>query len=209
MAAINTVQQTHARTSERGIALILCIGFLAILSILGAVVLTATNNEIDQSWRERAEKDVFYTVDRAVEYALSPSVLADLVNPGDAEDLSRADIASEIALYYDPAHPKHDNWGTSIVPGDGYDPNNPDTWKSKVVYEGFGGNPSKADKYNKKIGAGKAFRYFHVTAQAQHNNPQIKETVSIDGELVQIFPTQSNTPITITSGNLEVTAGGN
>ena len=78
-----------------------------------------------------------------------------------------------------------------------------------MVYEGFGGNPSKADKYNKKIGAGKAFRYFHVSAQAQHNNPQIKETVSIDGELVQIFPTQSNTPITITSGNLEVTAGGN
>ena len=158
MLTKNMIHAGYGKPSERGIALILCIGFLAILSILGAVVLTTTNNEIDQSWRERAEKDVFYTVDRAVEYALSPPVLADLVNPGDAEDLSRAGIADEIALYYDSTHPKYDSWGTTIIQGEAYDPNNPDTWASKVVYEGFGGNPTKADKYNKKIGAGKVFR---------------------------------------------------
>jgi hypothetical protein len=205
----NCVEAKYGNASERGMALILCIGLLAILSILGAVVLTATNREVEQSWRPRAENDVFYTVDRAVEYALSPSVLSNLINEGDVEDLSRPGIADDIALFYDTSDPKHDSWGTTIVSGDGYNPGDPSTWKSKVVYEGFGGNPAKANKYDKKLGAGKAFRYFHVTAQATHNNPKVNKTVSIDGELVQIFPTQSHTPITITTGDMEVTGGGN
>jgi hypothetical protein len=205
----NQVKTTYGKPNERGMVLILCIGFLAILSILGAVVMKVTNNEIDQSWRVRAESDVFYTVDRTVEYALSPEVLANLVNPGDAEDLSRAGIANQIALFNDVADSKHNSWGTTIVSGAGYDATDPDTWSSKVVYEGVGGNPSKVDKYDKKIGAGKAYRYYHVTAQATHNNPKINKTVSIDGELVQVFPTQSNTPITITTGDMGITAGGN
>jgi hypothetical protein len=205
----NSVGTGFGKASERGLALILCIGFLALLSILGAVVLTATNKEIDQSWRMRAENDVFYTVDRAVEYALSPASLSNLNNPGDVEDLSRPGVANQIELFNDPTDPKHDAWGTSIFPGDGYDPADPDTWKSRVIYEGSGGNPGKAAKYDKKLGAGKAYRYFHVMAQARHNNSNIDKTVSIDGELVQVFPTQSHTPITGTTGNMEVSSGGN
>ncbi|MGK2905150.1 MAG: hypothetical protein ACSLFH_02230 [Desulfuromonadales bacterium] len=76
-----------SRNSEKGMALLLAIGFLAILSILGAVVMQVVTRDLGETASYSPAKQAFYVSDRAVEYAmnrdivisLSPSVSVDLM----------------------------------------------------------------------------------------------------------------------------------
>jgi hypothetical protein len=181
-----------SKRSERGMALILCIGFLAILSILGAVVLSVSDNELSASWRERASNDVFFTVDRAVEYALSPPVLANLDSVGDTVQLTDAAHRNKIVINLD-----NPSKGTELTSG-------------FVRYEGFGGSPINAGKYEKNnISANKTYRYFHVSAQAQHNNNLITDTASVDGEIVMVYVLPDTGNVAGGTGSDEVGTGGN
>ncbi len=181
-----TGHHEDAMYGERGMALILCIGFLAILSILGAVVLNLTNNDLSLTWRDQVAKDVFYTADRAVEYALSPTVYSNLINVGDQVDMT------------DPAY-KGDIIGPST-----------DLVRGLVTYEGFGGAPNNAGKYDKKASAGKVFRYFHISVEARSTNPLVTDTAFIDGQLVQAFPAVTNVPVEYVSGGIDAPdSGGN
>ncbi|HKL26058.1 MAG TPA: pilus assembly PilX N-terminal domain-containing protein [Desulfuromonadales bacterium] len=75
--------QTLARNNrQRGMALIIAIGFLAILSILGAVVLNVATRDIGVSATFMPARQAFYTADRAVEYALNRDILVRM-NQGD------------------------------------------------------------------------------------------------------------------------------
>ena len=78
---------------QQGMALILAIGFLAILSILGAVVMRVSTQDMKASGLVVPSQKAFYVADRAVEYALNrdmiyylnpmgtpPTPTADLVN---------------------------------------------------------------------------------------------------------------------------------
>ena len=182
-----------SRRTERGIALIIVIGFIAILSILGAVVLSLTGNEMDASWKERASHDVFYTADRAVEYSLSRPVLAELGEVGDEVNLTDAPHLQNILgdTSGDTA------WGTDLTSG-------------VVRYEGYGGNPLKAAKYEKySISANKTYRYFHVSVQAEHNNKQVTEKASVDSEMVMVFVLPDGGSVVGGVGSDEVGAGGN
>lgn len=180
------------RRSEEGMALILCIGFLAILSILGAIVISVTGNEMDASWKERAGNDVFFTADRAVEYALSTPVLTSLEAIGDTVQLT--DAAHRNVIVVNPDNPTK---GTELTSG-------------FVRYEGYGGNPAKAAKYEKSnISANKTYRYFHVSAQAEHNNKLITEKASVDGEVVMVYILPDAGNVAGGTGNDEVGAGGN
>lgn len=181
-----------SRRSESGMALVLCIGFLAILSILGAMVLSVTTNEQDASWKDRASNDVFFTVDRAVEYALSEPVLAGLDSIGDTVQLTDAVHRNEIVI-----NPDSPSRGTEIITG-------------FVRYEGYGGNPVKAGKYEKQnISANKTYRYFHVSVQAEHNNNQVTETASVDGEIVMVYVLPDAGNVAGGTGSDEVGSGGN
>lgn len=78
---------------QQGMALILAIGFLAVLSILGAVVMRVSTQDMKSSGLVVPTQKAFYVADRAVEYALNrdmiyylnpmgtpPTPTADLVN---------------------------------------------------------------------------------------------------------------------------------
>lgn len=185
----NTVDKSikcYSTRSERGLALILCIGFLAVLSILGATVLTLTNEGLSKSGKEQIENNVFYTVDRAVEYALSPKVYLELIDEGDQVDLT------------DNAHkPFIVAPSTNLISG-------------IVTYEGSGGAPTKSTKYDKDASAGKIYRYFHISAVAESTNPRVAKTSFVDKQYVQVFPAVTDVPVEYVSGDVEAPdSGGN
>jgi hypothetical protein len=66
------------RNPESGMALIVAIGFLAILSIIGAVVLNTATRDIGGSGSMMPARKAFYTADRAVEYSMNRSILISL-----------------------------------------------------------------------------------------------------------------------------------
>ena len=177
-------QKGDARHKERGMALILCIGFLAVLSILGATVLNLTNNSLSLSGRDQVSKNVFYTVDRAVEYALSPNVYTNLMDVGDQVDLT------------DTAHkPFIVSPGTDLVSG-------------MVTYEGVGGAPVKSAKYDKTASSGKVYRYFHISAQAQSTNPLVTASSFVDEQYVQVFPAVTNVTVTVVTSKVDAPGSG-
>lgn len=185
-APFESAQQIRVRHGEQGIALILCIGFLAILSILGATVLNLTNENLSKSGTDQAAKSVFYTADRAVEYALSPAVYMNLINIGDQVDLT------------DPAH-------KPFIVGPATD-----LLRGMVTYEGAGGPPAKSAKYDTTASAGKVYRYFHISAEARSTNPLVSKTSFVDQQYVQVFPAVTNVPVEYVSGDVDAPdSGGN
>jgi hypothetical protein len=68
--------QKHNR--QKGMALILAIGFLAVLSILGAVVLTVSTRDMKASAILEPRNQSFYTADRSVEYAMNRDIIINL-----------------------------------------------------------------------------------------------------------------------------------
>jgi len=71
-------------------ALIIAIGFLAILSILGAVVLNVATRDIGMSAGYMPARQAFYTSDKAVEYAMNRDIIVNLP-PGGSTDLANDD----------------------------------------------------------------------------------------------------------------------
>lgn len=67
-----TFQQDHR---QKGMALILAIGFLAVLSILGAVVMKVSTSGMKASGLVVPKQKAFYVADRAVEYALNRDMI--------------------------------------------------------------------------------------------------------------------------------------
>jgi Tfp pilus assembly protein PilX len=72
------------RDGESGMALILAIGFLAILSILGAVVMQTSTRDLKASGAQRPDQQVFNAVDRAIEYSMTRGMILSLPVNGEA-----------------------------------------------------------------------------------------------------------------------------
>jgi len=75
---------------EKGTALIIAIGMLAVLSILGTVVLTTSTRDLGLSGGVLPARQTFYTADRAVEYAMNPELLLTLEEKDESIDLTTA-----------------------------------------------------------------------------------------------------------------------
>jgi hypothetical protein len=60
---------------QQGMALLLAIGFLAVLSILGAVVMRVSTQDMKSSGLVVPAQKAFYVADRAVEYALNRDMI--------------------------------------------------------------------------------------------------------------------------------------
>lgn len=71
----NRPRKVAPRRGEQGMALILAIAFLAILSILGAVVLDVSTRDLGQSATFMPARQAFYTADRAVEYSINRDII--------------------------------------------------------------------------------------------------------------------------------------
>ena len=181
----------RGRESEKGLALILCIGFLAILSMLGAFVLDMTNRDLKMTSVDRSCKATFFTADRAVEYALSPPAYTalDYQVAGSTLDLTTTPHIDSIA-----------DGLTNLTSG-------------VLTYEGSGGPPQNSNKYDKTGSSGKIYRYFHVAVHTESSNALYKDSCNswIDAQLVQAFPAVTSVPVTYASGKEDSpgTTGGN
>jgi len=89
----------HKSNRQRGTALIIAIGMLAVLSILGTVVLTTSTRDLTLSGGFLPARQAFYTADRAVEYSMNRDIIVNL-NPGavlnlvgvNAKDINNNDL---------------------------------------------------------------------------------------------------------------------
>lgn len=63
------------RSAEDGFALVLTMSMLLILSVLGILVLNATNTDLAITTNYRSAADAFGAAERAVEYATNPDIL--------------------------------------------------------------------------------------------------------------------------------------
>lgn len=73
------------RDGESGMALIMAIGFLAILSILGAVVMQSSTRDLAASGAKRPENQAFYAVDRAIEYSMTRGLILSMPVSGEVD----------------------------------------------------------------------------------------------------------------------------
>ena len=165
--------------NERGIALILAIGMVAVISILASIVYTSTNRELKSSGRFQNKFAAFYTADRAVEYSLNRDILLSLT-PGDSTDL----MADTIDGSTDEAK-KHYNF-IEIDSGD--------LESGMVTDEGPGSLPAHlAGKYGSEFGA----NLYHVSTRAK--GPDGSEA-HVDSQIVRLFKLDDDT-IFRTSGD--------
>ena len=58
------------RNNERGMALIIAVSLMAIMSLLGAILLSVTTSDIQLSGNYRNQYEAFYAAERAVEYSI-------------------------------------------------------------------------------------------------------------------------------------------
>lgn len=87
------LQNAGPRSGEKGMALILAIAMLAILSILGAVVMEVSTRDLGQSATFMPARQAFYTADRAVEYSMNRDIIINL-SPGATVNLMNDDTIS-------------------------------------------------------------------------------------------------------------------
>ena len=72
----------RAGRDERGFALVLALSMLAILSILGAIVLSNSGTDLNVSSNFQSSQQALYAVDRAVEYGTSRPLMLGLGSLG-------------------------------------------------------------------------------------------------------------------------------
>jgi hypothetical protein len=78
----------HSRNRQKGMALVLAIGFLLILSILGAVVMQVSRNDLKNSTAFLPKRQAFYVADRAVEYSMNRDMIYALTAAAPTADLA-------------------------------------------------------------------------------------------------------------------------
>jgi len=95
--ARNTGRQ---RSDQRGTALILALVMLAIMSLLGAMVLSTVNTELKITSNFRASQEAFFAAERGVEYASVAGGIYNSVGIGAPLDLSSSDLANIVVGGY-------------------------------------------------------------------------------------------------------------
>ena len=77
--------EKRTRNKESGMALIMAIGFLAILSLLGALVMRMSTDDLKASGRQEPRKQVFYAADRAIEYSMTRGLILNMPVNGEVD----------------------------------------------------------------------------------------------------------------------------
>ena len=81
----------HKNNRQDGLALVMAIGFLLILSILGAVVMNVSMNSLSQTSDTLPNQRSFYAADRSVEYAMNRDIIVNL-NVAGTVDLKNDEV---------------------------------------------------------------------------------------------------------------------
>ena len=82
---------TGILANDRGIALIIAISLLAIMSVLGSMLLNSSTSEIQLSGNYRNKQEAFYAANRTVEYSM-----AAVANGGGTVDLNTGKDADNV-----------------------------------------------------------------------------------------------------------------
>ena len=80
-----TFKTIRNHNRQKGMALIISIGFLAVLSILGAVVMNLSTQGLSDSATTLPKQQSFYAADRSVEYAMNRDILINLPVSGSVD----------------------------------------------------------------------------------------------------------------------------
>jgi Tfp pilus assembly protein PilX len=108
-----------ALSSERGVALIIVLVVLVLLSILGATVLSTSTTEIKIAGNYRGIQESFFSADAAVSYAQTSPVIYNRIRPG----IFNTYTASNVSIGTSKADVKVDYLSSgAIPPGTGTDP---------------------------------------------------------------------------------------
>lgn len=170
------------RDSQKGMALILAIGFLAVLSILGAVVLDVSTKGLKQTAGDLPRQRAFYTADRAVDYALNDTILAIL----DGDSLSTTVDLTTTA---------HKNFILSDDASKGV------TLEEGTVKDfGADGEIGLPDYIQEMFGISAKGNLFHVNVKTTvHKNTPVEQSVHIDSGVLRVWISQDD-QILILSG---------
>jgi Tfp pilus assembly protein PilX len=183
------------RHGERGIALVVAIGCLLVLSILGAVVMTVANRGLEETRSFSPMRRSFYAVDQAVEYSmngdliynLSMSGTISLVNPAstattadDALDyLARDRNGASLGVSHEQVIEKTS--GSNLLSG-------------QVTDLGPQGLPaSLAGRYTSDFGA----NLYHVTAEAV---APAGDAQRVDASIVRLYKLEDDVIFRTTGG---------
>jgi hypothetical protein len=83
-------------TNERGVALVLAMGMLTLMSIIGAMALSTSSTEIGLSGNYKTSQLAFYSAQRAVEYAMTNGDIYSTIGT-DSIDLEAGNHPANIA----------------------------------------------------------------------------------------------------------------
>lgn len=170
------------RRGEKGMALILAIAFLAILSILGAVVLDVSTRDLGQSATFMPARQAFYTSDRAVEYSMNRDIILNL-SPTETIDLFNNVKKDKDGNVLGPT--THDNKAIINAAGGG-------TMIAGSVTD-LGPNelpPSVAAMYGSEFGA----NFYHV--EVESTSPAAAGTTAnshVNASIVRLFKSDDDT----------------
>lgn len=168
-------------STQQGFALVLTMSMLIILSVLGILVLDATNTDLAITTNYRSSADAFSAAERAVEYATNPDILYET----DATHLALTDSSDSFVTDSDETvagNTVADRWGhlqdttngTELVKSDDTDVN---------VINNLGANELPVP-LRSKFGDEFAGNYYRINIEAQARN---STRAAIETEKVRIF----------------------
>lgn len=157
---------------ERGFALILALAMLALLSILGAMVLTTSRTEVGISGNFRTAQQAFFAADRAVEYAMGNAAVVSSVADVNLNDDPHA---GNLAFGGTRLDPDATNFVRNLGPDE-----LPDKLADRFGREKFGGN------------------YYVISVTG--NGPNGRSTTRIEAQQVRIFQKDDEGMLITTSG---------
>lgn len=176
--------------SEQGFALVLTMSMLLILSVLGILVLDATNTDLAITTNYRSSADAFSAAERAVEYATNPDIMFQtgdthlaLLDGGtfdDGETVAGLDIEDRWGHLQDTAN------GTELVKSDDEDVN---------VVNNLGPNELPVP-LRSKFGDDFAGNYYLINIEAQARN---NTRAAIETQKVRIFKKSDDSVYVTTS----------
>lgn len=171
------------RNRESGMALIIAIGFLAILSIIGAAVLNNATRDISGSGVMSPVRKAFYTADRAVEYSMNRDMIVSLSPTDPPINLVTGTISGGAT---------HKSVIDSILAKDGR------LTAGTVADLGPKSLPgSIAAFFGSEFGA----NVYHVAAEAEAGHSGSPMQVNVDASIVRLFKLDDDTIFRTSGGN--------
>lgn len=159
-------------------ALVIVIAFMAVLSVIGAILLNITTNDIRTAGHVSPVRKAFYAADRAVEYSMSRDIIVSL-SPGE-----EVNLMTDVAGVYNSVTLNHHDIIDSASAVDGV------LVSGTVTDLGPKSLPSSvASFFGSEFGA----NVYHVAAEAKAGNPSVEKRIDVDTSVVRLFKLDDDT----------------